>query len=345
MLFNFGIKTKTLGTKDMLEYQCPSCKQFGLRSTIKQSYFHILFIPTFPLPKTAFVECLNCHQPLNEDALPDHDRAKVKKDKKAIRAPLYFFSGLLVGTLFLIVSTLYGNYVTNQDSKNTTAFLQQPMQNDLYVFLVEEEGYPYALYQLLNRDGEELLLQAGNVSYKTLSDAKQAISTGKTAAPDYYYKEKVFVFTAAEIKDKLASGTLLTVIRPSNPVPLQPAFQEGGLYSIENKNGTFAIAKLLVLNDKAAHIRIYKNRFDTRPTIVDPATLELGTTAGSKDYGIGHLPFTRVSFFISDPHFIMQTKVTDEELDGYREWEKAKGGLFGEDEQKKTSDGQAEGAL
>ena len=40
---------------------------------------------------------------------------------------------------------------------------------------------------------------------------------------------------------------------------------EGGLYSVDDGEGWFRIAKVLVVEGDAVHIRLYKNRFSQRP--------------------------------------------------------------------------------
>jgi len=67
-------------------------------------------------------------------------------------------------------------------------------------------------------------------------------------------------------------------------------YSAGEIYSIEDEKD-FKIAKILAVDEKAVHVRVYKNVF---------------------------------------PLLIMRTTVSDEELGGYQEWKKAGGGVFGD---------------
>ena len=107
------------------------------------------------------------------------------------------------------------------------------------------------------------------------------------------------------------------------------SLKNGGLYAVEDGGGKFAIVKLLVVEKEGVHVRLYKNKFESRPTTVDPATLSLGSVKDPNGGGIGHLPITHGNFRAWQPSLIGDTVVTEEELEGYRMWRDGKGGYFG----------------
>jgi hypothetical protein len=59
-------------------------------------------------------------------------------------------------------------------------------------------------------------------------------------------------------------------------------------------------------------------------------TLTLGSIHDADGFGVGHLPVTAATFSSWLPMLITRTAVTQEELEGYEEWKKSKGGAFGE---------------
>jgi len=101
----------------------------------------------------------------------------------------------------------------------------------------------------------------------------------------------------------------------------------GGLYSVKDEAG-FKVVKILAQDGAGVHVRIYANKFPTRPDKIDPAKLTLGSIKDKDGFGMGHLPLDRDLFASWNPKFIAQATVSEEELDGYREWKKAKGGVF-----------------
>jgi hypothetical protein len=102
----------------------------------------------------------------------------------------------------------------------------------------------------------------------------------------------------------------------------------GGLYSVNDSEGTYRIAKVLALDEDAVHVRLYKNKFPSRPQTVDPSTLSLGSIDDKDGFGMGHLPLSREGFANWQPVFISQTSVSEEELEGYRMWKEAGGGIW-----------------
>ena len=104
----------------------------------------------------------------------------------------------------------------------------------------------------------------------------------------------------------------------------------GELYSVETGDGTFSIVKILAIDDDIVHIRIYNNRFATRPEQVDASQLSLGTLDDQGGFGIGHFPIPLSEFEAWDPRFLQSEGVTEEELEGYRLWQEMTGGSSGE---------------
>ena len=107
-------------------------------------------------------------------------------------------------------------------------------------------------------------------------------------------------------------------------------YRPGAIYSIQDEHG-YGVVKVLVVDARAVHLRIYKNKFNQRPAQVDLNTLKVGSFNDPDGFGIGHLPLSKAAFASWRPILITQTTVPQEELWGYEEWKKANGGVFGEE--------------
>ncbi len=107
-----------------------------------------------------------------------------------------------------------------------------------------------------------------------------------------------------------------------------PKFQAGGIYSIDNGDGSYGVVKLLVYENDIFHVAIYKQKFQTRPEKIDISRLSFGTPNDPDGFGIGHLPLSKVSFLEWRPEFITLSGVTADELEGYKMWKEDKGGVF-----------------
>ena len=102
----------------------------------------------------------------------------------------------------------------------------------------------------------------------------------------------------------------------------------GGLYSTEDGKGNFSVVKILALEPDAVHVRVYKQKFRSRPVSVNPASLTLGKLGDKDGFSIGHLPLSPQTFASWKPVFITQQLVSESELEGYKTWKEAKGGVF-----------------
>jgi len=110
----------------------------------------------------------------------------------------------------------------------------------------------------------------------------------------------------------------------------QPPEKVGGLYSVDDGEGWFRVAKVLVVENEGVHIRLYKNKFKARPRSIEFSSLSLRTVHDADGFGMGHLPLTHRAFRAWQPVFLAENLVADGELDGYRAWRDAKGGFFGD---------------
>ena len=104
---------------------------------------------------------------------------------------------------------------------------------------------------------------------------------------------------------------------------------EGGIYSIDNGDGKFGVVKILKLEPGIVHVRVYKNKFASRPTSVNLDELSLGRVKDKDGFGMGHLPISEKDFKGWKAVLLTQSEVKGDELDGYKMWKEAGGGVFG----------------
>jgi hypothetical protein len=102
---------------------------------------------------------------------------------------------------------------------------------------------------------------------------------------------------------------------------------EGGYYSVVG-GSCFGIAKLLKLEPDKVHIRVYNQRFSSRPRSVDLDQLTLGTIDDTDCVGAGHVPLLRTTFMRWHPVFLTYFEVKPDELEGYNAWKNSKGGVW-----------------
>lgn len=103
--------------------------------------------------------------------------------------------------------------------------------------------------------------------------------------------------------------------------------EAGDICLVQSSDGGYQVAKLLAVDRSAVHVRLYKQRFFEVPRFVNTAALTMGTVHDT-GFGIGHLPISRASFASWRPIRIQHELVAEDELEGYRVWKDAEGGIW-----------------
>lgn len=111
-------------------------------------------------------------------------------------------------------------------------------------------------------------------------------------------------------------------VASDTPVP-------GALYSVNDGEGNYCVAKVLAADSGGVHLRLFKNKYANRPSCVDPSTLDLGSVHDPDGFGIGHMPLSHSAFHAWLPQFLFASSLGEDELEGYRYWLEAGGGYFG----------------
>jgi hypothetical protein len=105
---------------------------------------------------------------------------------------------------------------------------------------------------------------------------------------------------------------------------------EGGLYYNQNKDGTYSVLKILKIDDRGVHVKLYSNQYPTPPTNVDEETLYMAgiNSKPNETLGMEHLPLSNKSYQNLKATLFQQSTVKDEDLEGYKMWLSDKGGYF-----------------
>jgi hypothetical protein len=89
-----------------------------------------------------------------------------------------------------------------------------------------------------------------------------------------------------------------------------------------------AVVKVLAIDEQGVHLRIYANHFPTKPESIRAEEMTLDSMDGISPGGMGHIPLRLEGFILWEPQLIQEGTVEDDELEGYKIWQEAKGGYF-----------------
>ncbi len=101
----------------------------------------------------------------------------------------------------------------------------------------------------------------------------------------------------------------------------------GDLVSVVDES-SFAVAKVLAVDAGGVHVRLYAQRFSTRPVAEQLGELSTAAPGGRTPFSIGHMPIGYSGFAEWQPERIRNEPVEEEELEGYLLWKEAGGGYF-----------------
>jgi hypothetical protein len=97
-------------------------------------------------------------------------------------------------------------------------------------------------------------------------------------------------------------------------------YAPGQLHSVLwHGDGSYNVAKVLVVDDLGLHVRIYAEVFEDRPGYV-PGDLEVGSPYDGQAFGVSHIPVTVGEFERWEPELLHTEAVEPAELDGYEHW-------------------------
>lgn len=185
----FGTRTKTLKSKEISFYDCENCKSKGTVTFLFLArYFHIFWIPVFPISKKGISQCSHCKQVLYANEMSPRMKEDYASASANAKRPITHYFGLFVIGLFFC-SIIYNIY---QNSVNETEYLVNPKVDDLYKI---EKDDTYALYKISEVKGDTLIFKPHNMvanKYFGLSDLEKKYKND--------YSDETIKFTKNQIK-------------------------------------------------------------------------------------------------------------------------------------------------
>lgn len=101
----FGLRSSNIGSFEIVNCYCEYCKNATTHKIITLgNYFHIFWIPIFPLGKKTFSECTHCKRTLKKKYFTPKLKEAYIKNKSIIQRPIWHFTGLILIGLFILLT-------------------------------------------------------------------------------------------------------------------------------------------------------------------------------------------------------------------------------------------------
>ncbi|RZL47700.1 MAG: zinc-ribbon domain-containing protein [Pedobacter sp.] len=200
----FGTRSKQLKGSDVRANcnHCASTQSVSLVFILK--YFHIFWIPMFPLSKTGVSQCNHCKQVLYNNEMPDSLKVVYQQEKAKAKTPWGYRFGLILIALFfvfVVIAIVFGG--------PSKAFIKTPQVNDVYQIKDGERNY--ALYKVVKVNGDSI------ITVKNTEVARKKNQLGKLmvdAEDNYTMAENTF--SKSELQKMAGDGKLLDIVRTTD---------------------------------------------------------------------------------------------------------------------------------
>lgn len=212
----YGSKARAIWTgQEPTDVACGSCGGKTLRPRVFQRYFHIFWIPFFPIGKKVFFECARCKQTIEPKEGPAALVPLARKAKAAAKTPKYLFLGLAA----LVVLVGVAKFQSWAETRHSKAWAASPAVGDLYVLDVtkvlpamEKDTFKYVVARVDKVSSEEVEIVFGSYGYAFPTGAEKAIKKGE-ARKNGYFTAQHLPLERSQIVAWQADRSLRTVIR------------------------------------------------------------------------------------------------------------------------------------
>ena len=103
----FGRKAHHLGLQEVKKVVCVKCNKQNMVISVFQSFFHLLWLPMFPIKKKCASQCIECQNVQIEKKFNSQQREIAHDLKKEHATPYWTFAGTFLFVIGLILKELY----------------------------------------------------------------------------------------------------------------------------------------------------------------------------------------------------------------------------------------------
>lgn len=97
MIFFFGVRSTTIFSAYVQYLTCIHCNNTDtIYIVVVSQYFHIFWIPIFPVGRKVYSVCNHCQQSFIDPQMPDDYKRALQPYKQQAKTPIWQFFGLIV---------------------------------------------------------------------------------------------------------------------------------------------------------------------------------------------------------------------------------------------------------
>ena len=196
MLLIYGRRTLRIKRYTENQQSCKSCGSFDLDIKVYRDYYHLFFIPFFPVGyKSVKMRCKTCGEPMRVDSIQKHY-------EELTRTPFYLFAGIILCSILILL--LVNSNLNSQKEK--IKFVDNPKVGDVYgIRKNENNSTTHYFLRLSQISGDTVFAYHNNLEYHSY--------ISRLNEDDFFVKDDELVFTKKELKRMLESEIINSVER------------------------------------------------------------------------------------------------------------------------------------
>ncbi len=150
----FGLRSGTFKAVAAPVGYCNYCQSHAtVQFYFSKRYFHIFWVPVFPIGTTGISECTHCKRSLRREQMGPAAQNGYGEARRELKTSPKYFAGLILVALFVGAAAIAG-FV---DFSNSKTYIRDPLAGDIYE--VKENGI-YTLYRVKAVSGDSVHLDA-----------------------------------------------------------------------------------------------------------------------------------------------------------------------------------------
>lgn len=177
----YGTKLKHLAHV-VVDERCYSCgKRYSVNLSLFQQYFHVFWIPFFPIRKRCNSACGHCKHVMEHKEASKNYSVSYENLKKT-QKPLYW---MFTGSILFIVLLSIGFYNYKRNERINLQYLSKPKAGDVYE--IRTGTFEYSVYKVKSISNDTVYVYAS----KYLTDKRKEMEAIKKKGPESFQEKPI----------------------------------------------------------------------------------------------------------------------------------------------------------
>ncbi|GEM_PF-959953 len=159
----FGTNKFKLKHAPFKGHRCVRCDREETAIKIFGHYFHIFFIPIFPLKKSAIIGCKSCKHINAPNEVDQSVKDFMKSAKQSVKQPWYAYSGSMLLFLIVLGITISSKIIAH----NKTEKIMSPEVGDVHLLWSNSFGFwEYSYQKVIGVNQDSIWVVRNQIMYE-----------------------------------------------------------------------------------------------------------------------------------------------------------------------------------